>query len=367
MDYLTLTWSVEKGLDLGPVTLRWYSLLFAVGFIIGYRIMKKFMEQENIDQKFLDLMLTYSVIATVIGARLGHVFFYQWDYYSQNPGEILMVWKGGLASHGAAIALIIAMYFLGRRLSIYFVGKWKVWNASLWALDRLVITVALAGCFIRLGNWMNSEIYGRIENSSVETVFARNILDDATEVYGAFFSEATLTPTGEIYETDSVNYPVYTLNVVPQPNISESDAQSMLKGLLVNFNRQSLEKRNAISLADRAPVLNTDGSMSVEILGIPRLPTQLFESLGYLVIFLILFGLFRTKRYRFRNGFTFGMFLVLIFGFRFVIEFWKADQTEFESELTFNMGQYLSIPLVIIGLLFILFSKNFRPQTKDKE
>ena len=106
---MTITWDMTKGLDLGIITLRYYSLLFALGFVLGYMLMKRIFKNEGVPQEKLDTLLTYVVIATVVGARLGHVFFYQWDYYSQHPSEILKVWEGGLASHGAAIAIIIAI------------------------------------------------------------------------------------------------------------------------------------------------------------------------------------------------------------------------------------------------------------------
>src|SRR5690606_21524415 len=159
---LAITWDMGRGIDLGFFTIRFYSLLFALGFVLGYFLMKKMFEKAGVAQEKLDSLLTYVVIATVVGARLGHVFFYQWDYYSQHPGEILMVWEGGLASHGAAIAIIIAIIIYCKKV---------LKKSPLWMLDRVVITVALAGALIRIGNWTNSEIYGDIANSNMETVF----------------------------------------------------------------------------------------------------------------------------------------------------------------------------------------------------
>ena len=124
--------------------------------------MRRFFRKEGLPDELLDKLLTYMVISTIVGARLGHVFFYQWDYYSAHPGDILKVWEGGLASHGAAIAIIIGMYLFSKRET----GK-----STLYILDKVVVTVALAGCLIRLGNFFNSEIYGQKANSMIETVY----------------------------------------------------------------------------------------------------------------------------------------------------------------------------------------------------
>lgn len=137
---------------LGEVNLaiRYYGVLFALGFVVGYFIMLRIFKKEGLTVEMLDKLATYMVISTVIGARLGHVFFYQPDYYLSNPGEILQIWQGGLASHGAAIGIIVALWLFARNTKKSF----------LWTIDRIVIVVALAGVFIRTGNLMNSEIYG---------------------------------------------------------------------------------------------------------------------------------------------------------------------------------------------------------------
>ena len=137
--------------SIGPFTVRWYGLAFAVGFIIGYNIVSKMFRHEGAPEKWLGILLAYVVAATIIGARLGHVFFYEWDYYSAHPGEIIKVWNGGLASHGGTIAIIIAVFLFS-----WFVTK----KPASWTFDKLVVAIALVGGLIRLGNLMNSEIYG---------------------------------------------------------------------------------------------------------------------------------------------------------------------------------------------------------------
>ncbi len=135
---------------LGDREVRWYGLLFAASFVVGYMIMQRVFRRENISGEVLDQLSTYMLVATVVGARLGHCLFYEPAYYLANPIEILKVWEGGLASHGAAIGIIIALYFFSR----------KQHKPLIWILDRIVIVVALAGFFIRMGNLMNSEIFG---------------------------------------------------------------------------------------------------------------------------------------------------------------------------------------------------------------
>lgn len=149
LDYIT--WAANPDIISSPITVRWYGLMFAIGFIIGYEIVARIFKYEGAPERWLGILLIYVVIATIVGARLGHVFFYEWDVYSQNPIRILYIWEGGLASHGGTIAIIIAII-----LYSIFVTK----RSPLWTFDRLVIAIALVGGLIRLGNLFNSEIFG---------------------------------------------------------------------------------------------------------------------------------------------------------------------------------------------------------------
>ncbi len=160
MDFLFINWHVNPVLlQLGSLGIRWYSLLFVSGFILGWFIFKWFFKREGISENLLDSLLYTLLIATIVGARLGHCLFYQPDYYLgswQGFLEIFMPWKGGLASHGGAIALLLAMWWYARHYG------WKNHFDYLWIMDHLCIAVAFAGCFIRLGNLFNSEIYGDV-------------------------------------------------------------------------------------------------------------------------------------------------------------------------------------------------------------
>jgi len=125
--------------------------MFALGFLIGYEIMCRMFKHEGQPEQWVGILLLWSVAGTIIGSRLGHVFFYEWDSYSQHPIEILKVWKGGLASHGGAIGVITGVICFS-----YFTTK----RSPLWTLDRIVVPIALVGAMIRFGNLMNSEIFG---------------------------------------------------------------------------------------------------------------------------------------------------------------------------------------------------------------
>ena len=165
--------------SLGPFTVRWYGLAFAVGFILGYNIVARMFKHEGAPERWLGILLTYVVIATIVGARLGHVFFYEWDYYSAHPEKILKIWEGGLASHGGTIAIIIALFLFS-----WFVTK----KPASWVFDKIVVAIALVGGLIRLGNLMNSEIYGGPTDLPWGFVFVRDgqtVAAHPTQIYEA--------------------------------------------------------------------------------------------------------------------------------------------------------------------------------------
>ena len=147
-----ITWTADPAIfSIFSREIRWYGLFFAIGFLIGYQIEDKIFKPDKAPEGWVDKIFIYTIIATVIGARLGHCLFYGWDYYSQHPIEILKIWEGGLASHGGAIGIIIAILIYSKKVTH---------KNPLWAFDRLVIPTALVGALIRMGNLMNHEIYG---------------------------------------------------------------------------------------------------------------------------------------------------------------------------------------------------------------
>lgn len=161
-----VTWNADPILiEMGPLAVRWYGLMFAIGFTVGYSIVSKMFKHEGAPEKWLGSLLAYVVVATIVGARLGHVFFYEWDYYSQHLSEIPKIWEGGLASHGGTIAIIIALF-----LWSWLVSK----KPASWVFDKIVVPIALVGGLIRFGNLMNSEIYGDYTDLPWGFIFVRN-------------------------------------------------------------------------------------------------------------------------------------------------------------------------------------------------
>jgi len=260
MIFGAINWDMNPEIfRIGNFAVRWYGLLFASGFFFGYLIFMRFFKKEGLSVELLDKLTIYMAVGTVAGARLGHCLFYEPDYYLSNPLEILKIWRGGLASHGAAVGILVALWL--------FVRKYK--RPFIWILDRIVVVVALAGALIRLGNLMNSEIYG------IETAL----------------------PWGFVF----------------------------IKNLEV----------------------------------VPKHPTQIYEALTYFLVFGLLLTIYRRSDAKFRPGTLFSWFLILVFGMRFLIEFIKEDQVDFEAGMSLNMGQWLSIPFVLLGIAILIF---YRPK-----
>lgn len=173
-------WNADPVLiSFGPISVRYYGLAFAVGFIIGYHVVARMFRHEGAPERWLGILLAYVVVGTVVGSRLGHVFFYAWDYYSQHLSEIPKIWEGGLASHGGTVGNIIAVLLFS-----WWVSK----KNPAWTFDKLVVPIALVGGLIRLGNLMNSEIYGAYTDVPWGFVFMRNgetMAAHPTQIYEA--------------------------------------------------------------------------------------------------------------------------------------------------------------------------------------
>ena len=255
---LYLIWDVNPDIINIPLInhpLRWYGLLFAFGFLLSQRVMYFIYKKEGRALTEVDTLTMYIVIATVAGARLGHVLFYDPVYYFEHPLKIAATWEGGLASHGGAIGILVALYLFSRKTKV----------AYLWILDRMVIVAALTGCMIRLGNLMNSEMIGL----------------------------PTSLPWGFV------------------------------------FTRMD---------------------------NIPRHPAQLYEALYCFFLFIVLFWIWYKYGDRLKNGFLFSWFLIILFSLRFIDEFFKINQEPWEDRLILNMGQILSIPFVLTGIVILLLN-----------
>ena len=267
---LKFLWAPDPiAISLGSFNVYYYSLMFVIAFASGLYLMKFMYKKEKISLEYLDPLLMYMVVGTLVGARLGEVFFYNWDYFQNNLLEIILPVKiteegwefvgfRGLASHGAVVGILSALYL--------YTKKYK-YASMLWLLDRVAITVAFGGIFIRIGNFFNSEIVGKYTGSSFGVVFKNN---------------------GET---------------------------------------------------------------------LPRHPVQLYESLGYFIVFIILFLIYKNTQKRNQKGFLIGAFFSLLFSVRFIAEFVKESQGGFGESLGyFSTGQWLSLPLIVLGLAVMVLS-----------
>jgi prolipoprotein diacylglyceryltransferase len=348
----TILWDFPNHIPIAGFELRFYSLMFIISFVLGQYGMQYVFKKENVNPKLMDSLVYWMVGATIIGARLGHVFFYDWGYYKNHLGEILMVWKGGLASHGAAISIVLAMIWWSQRIAK---------KHPIWTLDRIVIVVALAGGFIRMGNWFNSEIYGAPANSSVETVFVEAGRASIERGYGENIRSLTFDETGTVFTTDSLNYPVLEAQF-RFIGLNENQTGEYVNNYLARIlNATSKDNANILSYPDATAKVYKDENgafASINVLGVPRYPTQLFEAAAYWLIFVILAFLYLKTNAKNRRGFIFGAFLIGVFGFRFFVEYYKEIQVSFETSMSLNMGQWLSIPLVISGFYLMLTSKE---------
>ncbi len=307
MHFLGIIWNPDETIfSLGPLQIKYYNLLWVVSFALGWYLMKKIFLNEKKTVEQLDSLFIYTLIATMLGARLGHVFFYDWAYYSDHLLEILLPIRDtgdgyeftgftGLASHGAAIGVIIGMYL--------FTRKFKEFK-MLWVLDRIVVPFAIGAFCVRLGNFFNSEINGKVTDENF--IFATKFVRDSDDMH-----------------------PSKALGITKEKTINAAyDA------------------------------LATKAEFSEYLAQIPyRHPAQLYEGVAYIFVFLILYFLYWKTNKKDKPGYLFGLFLVLLWTIRFFVEYVKKSQGGFEESLgLLSTGQWLSIPFVLIGLYFM-----FRP------
>jgi len=304
---LKFTWNPINGLDLGFFKIHFYSLMFVIAFGLGYYIMKKIFKREGLTQDQLDKIFIYAIISILVGARLGHVIFYQPELFTEDFISVFLPIRTvpefeftgfrGLASHGATIATIIGMYLYKKK---YLQKSW------LWILDRVVITTACGAIFVRIGNFLNSEMVGYKTDSPLGIRFVQNT-DDLAQ--GLVTSKTGIANIDKAY--------------------------------------QALKEPQFAEIIESVPY---------------RYPGQLMEAFGYIFVFIILYLLYWKTNVRKKPGFLFGMFLLLLMTVRFIVEQYKVEQVIGRDDwiLSLNTGQVLSIPFILIGLYFVL-----RPYKKE--
>jgi len=356
-------WNARPQLvDLGSFEIRYYSLLFALGFVAGYLILSRIFTKQGVKQEVLDRLTVYMVLSTIIGARLGHCLFYEFAYYSKHPLEIILPWRGtlggdfeftgfqGLASHGAGVGIVAGILLFAR----------KTKSSFLWTMDMIVLVTALAGCFIRLGNLMNSEIYGNPTKTTSGFVFAHDLTRLLDEKYKGTIDGVSYTRLEADPATAATGVPVQADIRFNRKVKDENQVKLFATTFLpADLKRYSFDSNILPSAGDSLAAyhITRDGRnlvLHAQITAMPRFPSQIYEASSYLAIFLLLLWLYFRLGNRLRNGFLFGVFLILVFAARFFIEFLKQNQESFEDSMALNMGQLLSIPFVLAGLVLLI-------------
>jgi len=278
-------WDPSKGIQLGPITLHFYSLMFIFAFGFGYILMNKIFKIDNVNHKYLEPLFTWTLIGTILGARMGHVIFYQPELFKEDFWSVFLPIStknglkftgfSGLASHGATIALIFTTLYYSFKI---------IKKNPFWVYDRLGIVVSLGGAFVRLGNFFNSEIIGKPVDPN--------------------------SPFALLFPQQSSEYGVT----------------------------------------------------------IPRYPSQLFEAIGYVCLFVLLWILYRKTNKKYLQGWLFGLFFVILWAIRFSVEFLKEPQgDEFIQIGGLNTGQVLSIPFMVAGIVIMIVSKKFKITQAENE
>lgn len=278
MDFIfnAIHWNIDQEIfKIGSFGIRYYSMCWLLAFAVSYILMLKVFKREGKTQEDLDRFSIYIFLGTLIGARVGHCLFYEFDEYITKPWMMFLPFQQdatgnwhftgfqGLASHGAAVGILIGLYLYAKKAKTGF----------MWITDRLILVVPLAGAFVRLGNFFNSEIIGKPADASLP--------------WAVVFENAGLRP----------------------------------------------------------PELNM----------LPRHPAQLYEAIGYVILFFILWTMYQKNKDP-KPGLLFGVFLIILFGIRFFVEFFKENQETFEDSMFINMGQLLSVPFILAGI-YLIFRK----------
>lgn len=352
--------------SMGSFGLRWYGLLFAAGFLLSQQVLYYIYRKEGKPEKDVDTLTIYMVVATILGARLGHVIFYQPELFIEDPLSILLPFEfspfrftglQGLASHGGAIGILFALWLYSR--------KKKPGQNYLQVLDRIVIVVALTGALIRLGNFFNSEIIGLPSNNPLSVVFVNRVTESIISKKDSPVQYVKVERNKDLPEGANGRVPIY-IYVVFKPNVEQMIAKNYLESdvqYYLNYFNEHIDNQGA-ALKYKADI-DGDGNYTARIstFGIARHPAQLYESISCVVLFVILFLIWNRKKENTPTGLIFGLFMIILWGLRFAYEFLKEDQVDFEAGMALNMGQILSIPLFIAGILILIWSLRNKEKT----
>ena len=346
---LSIVWNfrpeIFPNLDIPLLSnIRYYGVLWALSFMAAHFIIEKVYKKEGKDTKELDSLFFYALIGCILGARLGHCLFYDPVHYLSNPIEILKINEGGLASHGGGIGLFIACFL--------FYKKFKSQSFSS-ILDKVALTVALAGCLIRFGNYLNSEIIGKPSDSITSVAFVENVQGYLRNpnYYGKSIESFQYTATNKDSIINGVKLPSYTMTVEFNDRPS-----TLMKDEIFNY----LDNQHIIP-SDKQTIIKGN-IVSKEVFLVTRHPAQLYEAISCLVLFVFMLYLFFVKYDgKIPDGLFIGLFMVWVFTLRFVYEYFKENQEAHEDGWLINTGQILSIPAVLIGIYFLYKALSSKP------
>ncbi|MEI9920246.1 MAG: prolipoprotein diacylglyceryl transferase [Bacteroidota bacterium] len=382
----------------GWLSLRWYGLLFAGGFVLSYIILSRIFRKEGKPVTDVDTLTVYMVLATVLGARLGHVLFYQREIITSDPLSVLLPFQfnptfeftgfQGLASHGGAFGILFALWLYTRYLITWspkkgddlpenfndgnkaikskikkgfnIIRRDKPGQSYIQILDRIVIVVTLTGAMIRLGNFFNSEIIGKPTDQPFGIVFAGDLREMFTNTPGTIVDYVSVKKNPDAPVGVEGRVPVH-IYLVFKPGTAKADADHfMVQQAKMNLirDREFFEEPMGQKLDY---VLTEDKGDTVGMItttAIARHPAQLYESISCFLFFILLYTLWAKGLADKYPGLIFGVFMIILWTLRFAYEFLKEPQVDFERTMTLNMGQILSIPLMIAGVLILIAALN---------
>lgn len=366
----------------GEFPVRWYGLFFASGFLISQQVLFYIhkteagvsLEKKKEAEQYVESITIYMIIATIIGARLGHVLFYQPMDYLTHPLRILNLREGGLASHGGGLGIFFALWLFSKyRFNIkegsikhlFFIKHNRGYSYPQ-ILDRIAIVVALTGTLIRMGNFTNSEIIGKPTHADWGVVFVRSATDAFTyDPNGTGWIEAVDYSKDDSRTLENGHVPIFVnitfKKIAKDEAVVNSFVNSAIKNVLSRNTKHFYEPRNE-PINYTLKQVNGQYIAKVATWGVARQPSQLYESASSFIIFLFLFYVWSRKKIDTPPGLLFGLLMSIMFTLRFLYEFTKENQVAFEDHMTLNMGQWLSIPFVLTGLLMIVWSLKHKPQ-----
>lgn len=361
-----ILWSTSPEIySIGSFSLRWYGLFFATGFLVSQQALYYIYKKEGKPQQDVDTLTIYMVIATIVGARLGHVIFYQQELITNDPWSLFLPFEfspfkftglQGLASHGAAIGILFALWLYSR--------KRKPGQTYLQVVDRIVILVAFTGALIRLGNYYNAEIIGKATDKPWGVVFTGRLTE---ALHSQRIDTDNVVESVGFIKNDTASTQGLRTGVKPmfiyiffEKGTTDEQVDRLINGnvhfvmtnrLYEYFDENSLRLNYVQATTD-------DGQLVARIstLGIARHPAQLYEAISCVFLSLFLFWIWWKHKENLPPGRLLGWFLIICFGLRFVYELFKINQVSFEQELPINMGQILSIPLFLAGIVILFRS-----------